>query len=48
MEQRISSLENQLRKKEELISSQVNIIQNLEDKMKEYENQDYEDDFEQN
>ena len=43
---RISSLEKQLREKEDVISSQVNLIQDLEEKVKEYENIDYEDDFE--
>ena len=46
MELRISSLEKQLREKEDVISSQVNLIQDLEEKVKEYENIDYEDDFE--
>ena len=46
MELRISRLEKQLREKEDVISSQVNLIQDLEEKVKEYENTDYEDDFE--
>ena len=46
MELRISSLEKQLREKEDTISSQVNLIQDLEEKVKEYENIQYEDDFE--
>ena len=46
MELRISSLEKQLREKEDLISSQVSLIQDLEEKVKEYENIEYEDDFE--
>ena len=46
MELRISRLEKQLREKEDVISSQLNLIQDLEEKVKEYENDDYEDDFE--
>ena len=47
MELRISRLEKQLREKEDVISSQVNLIQDLEEKVKEYENIDYEDDFDE-
>ena len=44
---RISSLEKQLQEKEDLISSQVNLIQDLEEKVKQYENIHYEDDFDE-
>lgn len=47
MESKISSLEKQLREKEDVISSQVNLIQDLEEKVKEYENIHYEDDFDE-
>ena len=42
---KILSLEKQVREKENVISSQVNLIQDLEGKVKEYENNQYEDDF---
>ena len=47
MELRISNLEKQLREKEDVISSQVNLIQDLEEKVKEFENIHYEDDFDE-
>ena len=47
MELRISSLEKQLREKDDVISSQVNLIQDLEEKVKECENIHYEDDFDE-
>ena len=47
MELRILSLEKQLREKEEVISAQVNLIQELEEKVKESEEIHYEDDFDE-
>ena len=47
MELRILSLEKQLREKEEVISAQVNLIQDLEEKVKESEEIHYEDDFDE-
>ena len=47
MELRILSLEKQLREKEEVISAQVNLIQDLEEKVKESEDIHYEDDFDE-
>ena len=44
---RILSLEKQLREKEEVISAQVNLIQELEEKVKESEEIHYEDDFDE-
>ena len=45
---KMSNLEKQLREKDEIISCQVNTIQDLQDKIKQFENPDSEEESDPN